>query len=153
VAKLVIGFDQKTIFENLDENGLTWKSYFQEVPATVFYRYLRRQPAIGNIHHYSLFKEAAAAGTLPTYSFIDPRYFDTPRYAQNDDHPSADVSEGQKLFKDVYETIRASPQWEDTVLIVTYDEHGGYYDHVPTPLDVPNPDGLVGEDPACDFER
>ena len=97
-VRLALGFDHISIFENLDLNGISWCSYFQEVPATVFFRYLRRQPAIGNIHHYSRFKEDAANGTLPGYSFIDPRYFDTPKYAQNDDHPSADVSEGQVRF-------------------------------------------------------
>ena len=67
---------------------------------------------------------------------------------------SADVSEGQKLFKRVYEILRKSPLWNDTLLLITYDEHGGFYDHVPTPLDgIPNPDGLVSEDPPFTFDR
>ena len=44
-------------------------------------------------------------------------------------------------MKNVYETLRASPQWESTLLIVTYDEHGGHYDHVKPPINVPIPDG------------
>jgi len=152
---LARGFDHKSIFENLDENGLTWKSYFQEVPGTVFFKYLRRRPALGNLHHYSVFKEHAAAGTLPTYSFIDPRYFDTPEYPENDDHPhGGGVTEGQWLYKDVYEILRASPAWENTALLITYDEHGGFFDHVPTPVeDIPNPDGIIGEDPDFAFDR
>jgi phospholipase C len=73
----------------------------------------------------------------------------------NDDHPSHDVAEGQAFVKEVYEILRASPQWKDMLFIITYDEHGGFYDHVPTPADnVPNPDGLVGGEPYYfDFKR
>lgn len=50
------------------------------------------------------------------------------------------------MIKDVYEAVRSSPQWESTLLIITYDEHGGYYDHVPPPSrGVPNPDGIAGD--------
>lgn len=66
----------------------------------------------------------------------------------NDDHPSHDVAEGQKFVKEVYETLRSSPQWNEMVFIITYDEHGGFFDHVPTPVrDVPSPDGIVGPEP------
>ncbi|KAK7827543.1 non-specific phospholipase c2 [Quercus suber] len=52
------------------------------------------------------------------------------------------------FVKEVYETLRASPQWNETLLVITYDEHGGFYDHVPTPVSgVPNPDGIVGPQP------
>jgi phospholipase C len=48
----------------------------------------------------------------------------------------------------VYEALRASPQWDESLLLVTYDEHGGFFDHVPTPLTgIPNPDGIVGPPP------
>ncbi|KAL1089980.1 hypothetical protein V6Z11_D07G057600 [Gossypium hirsutum] len=67
----------------------------------------------------------------------------------NDDHPSHDVANGQKLVKEVYETLRASPQWNETLLVITYDEHGGFYDHVKTPfVNVPNPDGNTGPAPS-----
>lgn len=73
----------------------------------------------------------------------------------NDDHPSHDVYQGQMLVKEVHEALRASPQWNETVLVITYDEHGGFYDHVPTPVrGVPSPDGIVGPDPfAFRFDR
>jgi phospholipase C len=152
--QLAIGFTAKCIFEQLSENGVSWKSYFQLVPATVFFKWMRRRENWGNFHHYSKFKEDAASGNLPAYSFIDPFYFDTPNKAGNDDHPSHDVSEGQKLMKDLYDTLRASPVWENTLLLITYDEHGGFHDHVPTPLDgVPNPDGLIDNDPYFLFDR
>ncbi|CAD6232321.1 unnamed protein product [Miscanthus lutarioriparius] len=66
----------------------------------------------------------------------------------DDDHPAHDVANGQRLVKDVYEALRASPQWNQTLLIVTYDEHGGFYDHVATPTaGVPSPDGIRGPPP------
>lgn len=61
---------------------------------------------------------------------------------------------GEYIIANVYEALRKSPLWEKTLLIVTYDEHGGFYDHVPTPiLNVPNPDGKVSSDPPFAFER
>jgi len=57
----------------------------------------------------------------------------------NDQHPDHDVAAGEAFYKDVYEALRSSPSWNETLLIITYDEHGGYWDHVPTPLDVPSP--------------
>jgi phospholipase C len=58
------------------------------------------------------------------------------------------VANGQRLVKEVYETLRSGPQWNETLLIITYDEHGGFYDHVATPYaGVPNPDGLTGPEP------
>ena len=51
-------------------------------------------------------------------------------------------------MKEVYETLRASPQWNEMAILITYDEHGGFYDHVPTPVyGVPSPDGIIGGDP------
>lgn len=52
------------------------------------------------------------------------------------------MSHGEFLLKEVYESLRAGPNWNDTVLIITYDEHGGLYDHVPPPSSAPNPDGI-----------
>lgn len=52
----------------------------------------------------------------------------------NDHHPDHDISLGEQYYKDIYEALRASPQWNETLFIITYDEHGGYYDHEPTPL-------------------
>jgi len=87
-------------------------------------------------------------GTLPNVAFIDPRYFDYPGAPENDNHPGgADLRYGEHLLKDLYETLRASPLWEQSLLIITYDENGGYYDHVP------NLDGKVSLDPPYDFTR
>ncbi|KAG6681139.1 hypothetical protein I3843_13G065200 [Carya illinoinensis] len=146
---LIHGFPQRTIFDSLDENGLTFGIYYQNIPATLFFRSLRKLKHTTNFHSYSLkFKLDAKMGKLPNYVVLEQRYFDVDLMPANDDHPSHDVAIGQRFVKEVYETLRASPQWNEMALLITYDEHGGFYDHVPTPVSgVPNPDGIVGPDP------
>ncbi|GMN43671.1 hypothetical protein TIFTF001_012873 [Ficus carica] len=148
-ALLVKGYPQRTIFENLDDSGISFGIYYQNIPATLFYRNLRKLKYWGNFHSYDLsFKSHARQGKLPGYTVVEQRYMDTKIAPANDDHPSHDVYQGQMFVKEVYETLRASPQWNQTVLIITYDEHGGFYDHVPTPVrGVPSPDGIVGHEP------
>ncbi|KAL1541083.1 NPC intracellular cholesterol transporter 1 [Salvia divinorum] len=146
---LIHGFPQKTIFDSLDENDLDFGIYYQNIPATLFFKSLRKLKNIVKFHIYALkFKLDAMLGKLPNYVVIEQRYFDVSLFPANDDHPSHDVAEGQKFVKEVYETLRKSPQWEEMAILITYDEHGGFYDHVPTPVDgVPNPDGIIGPDP------
>ncbi|GAB2233999.1 hypothetical protein Drorol1_Dr00003234 [Drosera rotundifolia] len=146
---LIHGFPQKTIFDSLDENGLSFGIYYQNIPATMFYRSLRKLKHVDNFHSYKLkFKMHAKMGKLPNYVVIEQRYFDVELFPANDDHPSHDVAIGQRFVKEVYETLRASPQWKEMALLITYDEHGGFYDHVPTPVSgVPNPDGISGPEP------
>lgn len=146
---LINGFPQKTIFDSLDENGLDFGIYYQNIPATLFFKSLRKLKNIVKFHIYALkFKLHAWLGKLPNYVVIEQRYFDVSFMPANDDHPSHDVAEGQKFVKEVYETLRGSPQWKEMAILITYDEHGGFYDHVPTPVEgVPNPDGIIGPDP------
>ncbi|CAB4312695.1 unnamed protein product [Prunus armeniaca] len=146
---LIHGFPQKTIFDSLDENALDFGIYYQNIPATLFFRSLRKLKHVTKFHSYALkFKLHAKRGKLPNYAVIEQRYFDVKELPANDDHPSHDVARGQRFVKEVYETLRASPQWKEMALLITYDEHGGFYDHVPTPVSgVPSPDGIVGPDP------
>jgi len=93
-------------------------------------------------------------GDLPSYSFIEPRWFQYGQFMPSDQHPPHDVEYGEYLMADIYEALRRSSLWNSTLFIVTYDEHGGFYDHVPTPLNgVPNPDGLNSVRPPFDFTR
>ena len=72
------------------------------------------------------------AGDLPSVVFIDPATHHSP---ETDDHPPADMLRGQIFLKDVYDTLRANEDlWLRTLLIITYDEHGGFYDHVVPPI-------------------
>ncbi|XXG78036.1 hypothetical protein AAC387_Pa08g2063 [Persea americana] len=149
IEKLMEGYPQKTIFDSLDEDGFSFGIYYQLLPPTLFYRNLRKLKYMGKFHKFDLhFKEHCEEGKLPNYVVIEQRYLDTKLLPGNDDHPSHDVSEGQKFVKQVYEALRASPQWNEILFIITYDEHGGFYDHVPTPVSgVPSPDGIVGPEP------
>ncbi|KAJ6823299.1 non-specific phospholipase C2 [Iris pallida] len=146
---LAEGFPQRTIFENLEDAGLSFGIYYQNVPAVLFYRNLRKLKYISKFHSYeNSFKSDCQKGSLPNYAVIEQRYMDSKQKPATDDHPSHDVYQGQLFIKEVYEALRSSPQWNQSLLIITYDEHGGFYDHVPTPVrGVPSPDGIVGPDP------
>lgn len=90
------------------------------------------------------FYKDAAAGNLPSYSFLEPQ-FSNP--GQNDQHPPSDIRAGEQLIADIYNAVVNSHAWEETLLIITYDEHGGCYDHVAPPGHAAAPDksGKAGQ--------
>ncbi|HVC08655.1 MAG TPA: alkaline phosphatase family protein [Elusimicrobiota bacterium] len=139
---------QDTIFDRLDERKIPWKIYYHDIPCSLL---LTHQHRIKNLMKYAPIDEfyAAACGPearFPAFSFIEPRYNDA---GQNDDHPPHDVMKAQKLIADVYNAIRSNEDlWRSTLLVVVYDEHGGFYDHVVPPKAVP-PD--KPRDPNFDF--
>jgi phospholipase C len=148
------GLPQRTYFDEFYDQGLSWKIYFEMFPSAVFLRNLRSPTYL--INNYGIleqFESDAASGTLPQFSFIEPQYYSIPYYPANDQHPSHDVSQGELLIKRIYRAVRNSPQWNSTLLIITFDEHGGFYDHVPPPMNVPNPDGLNSNSPPFNFDR
>ena len=118
------------IWDQLAAKGLTGTYYFNDLPLTALFgtRFLTiSQP-------YAAFLAAAALGTLPAVSYVDPSFGGEPLGTSNDDHPLADVRNGQAFLNQVYNALRNSPNWEKTLLIINYDEWGGFYDHVPPPL-------------------
>ena len=93
------------------------------------------------------FLHDAAAGELPSVSWIDPNFVDLGGLTgANDDHPPSDVMAGQELVFKVYHALATSPLWEKMLLLIVYDEHGGFYDHV-SPDDFAPPSGLQDKDP------
>jgi phospholipase C len=92
------------------------------------------------------FLEDAAAGTLPSVSWIDPAFtnFNLLGFPVNDDHPMADIKDGQDLVLAVYDALASSPQWDRSLLIIVYDENGGFYDHVPPPQAVDDDPDMFG---------
>ena len=120
----------RTIFEQLDDAGVTWKIYYSDLPLAFLYGYVRNfgGTRVVNVSQYFV---DAAAGTLPQVSFIDPSFFGE---TENDEHPPSNAQKGQKFVSEVVDALFASPQWPSSALFVTYDEHGGYWDHVPPPL-------------------
>ena len=101
------------------------------------------------------FYDDLAIGDIPDLTWIEPSYFNGPKkhHKATDQHPDHDVSLGEKLIKDVYEALRSSSLWNETALVITYDEHGGFFDHVKPPTNIPNPDGRNSTDDPFDFTR
>jgi phospholipase C len=87
------------------------------------------------------FLDDAAKNVLPQVCWIDPNFVDVSvrETVSNDDHPPSDIRAGQAFVLDVYDALRRTSGWDDTLLIVTYDEHGGFFDHV-TPPELPRDD-------------
>jgi phospholipase C len=142
----------KTIYELLRESKVTSKIYFHDATvAMTFKNFIKDQSYFGT---FDDFLDACGKGKLPAYSFLEPRYnADSVNHlGANDQHPDHDVAEGETLIHDVYNAVRRSPLWENTILLIVYDEHGGLYDHVPPPATV-NPDDKVSLNPPFDFRR
>jgi len=148
------GLPQKTMFKQLLDMGLDYRVYFKDVPAVVQHKDMRRKEARDRYRLFDKFYEDLDAGAIPEFTWLEPGYFSTPHQAASDQHPDHDVGVGEQLVKDVYEAVRASSIWEETLLVITYDEHGGFFDHVHPPYtNVPNPDGLNATDDPFDFTR
>jgi phospholipase C len=142
-------YEMRTLYENLSDANVGWRIYFHDFPQSLALEQQLRY--IGTNYEYiARYFADCAAGTLPAYSFIEPRYFNEGMYRANDWHPIHGVVNGDMLIADVYEALRASPLWERSMLIVATDEHGGLFDHVLPPPAV-NPDGK--NSPEFDFTR
>jgi hypothetical protein len=91
---------------------------------------LSTDEAKSHFSEFRNFERDAHNGSLPSYSFIEPQYFNFFTSKANDQHPPHSVVEGEQLIARVYNAVRQSPLWNNTMLVITYDEHGGTYDHV-----------------------
>ncbi len=122
---------QHTIYDFLVRKGLGFRVYESEPSLTMLRLFARYATDTVNIVPIARLAADVAAGNLPELTVIEPALHHHP---QNDDHPDADMHRGQIFLRDVYNTLRSNrPLWERTLLIVTYDEHGGLYDHVVPP--------------------
>jgi len=132
-AEIANTFPMATVFELLQAAGVSWNVYYHDVPQALALARLHAHR--DHFKHINAFLEAAATGTLPSYSFIEPAYFNLPALGihASDMHPPHDARYGDKLVADVYNAMRAGPQWNDSALLVVWDEHGGFFDHVPPP--------------------
>jgi phospholipase C len=92
----------------------------------------------------SSFVEDATRGKLAQVSWVDPNFKDLnlAHIQSNDDHPPSDVQDGQELVFLIYNALASGPKWDKTLLLVLYDEHGGFFDHVPPP-EAPDDDPAV----------
>lgn len=118
-----------TIWDRLADKGLSGTYYFHDLPVTALWG----TKYIPISRRYEQFQLDAASGRLPNVAFIDPRFLDEGDGTSNDDHPHADMRAGEMFLNDLYNTVVSSPAWDKTVLIVNFDEWGGFYDHVRPP--------------------
>ena len=126
-----------TIWDRLAAAGVPARYYFNDVPFTALWG--TRYADISS--PFARFRADAAAGTLPAVSFVDPQFTDEATGTSADDHPHSDIRAGQHFLDTVYSTLVDSPNWERTVLVINYDEWGGFYDHVaPTTAPDARPD-------------
>jgi phospholipase C len=133
---LHLPYDMTTIYNRFELAGNeNWKIYFHDIPQSKTLAKL--WPLASHFHFFDSFLDDAKTGSLPAYSFIEPRYFPFFTSLPNDQHPPHNVTLGEQLIADTYNALRAGPQWTKTLLIVTYDEHGGCYDHVAPPRATP----------------
>jgi phospholipase C len=131
-----------SIFESLMDAGHTWKVYFDDYAQTFALRNLH--PYVDRFVRFEEFARDVASGALPEYSFIEPRGFSAPGWPANDQHPPHSVLEGERLIASIYDTLRGEDAvWRESLFVLLYDEHGGFYDHVKPPAAIV-PDATSG---------
>src|SRR5499427_1350759 len=133
----------ETIYNRFEQAGIgDWKIYFHDIAQA--HTLLKLFLLSNHFHFYRQFQADCQRGQLPSYSFIEPQYYSDMAHPENDQHPPSVVTLGEQLIADVYNRLRSSKLWIKTLLIITYDEHGGCYDRVPPPSatqpETPRPD-------------
>lgn len=131
-------YDQPTVYDRLNERNRAWNIYYGDIPQSLM---LVNQLEPHNADRYKkmlqFYQDVARHPDVPfpNYSFIEPSYYEP---GANDDHPTHDVAGGDRLIASVYNALRSNAElWSKTLLVVLYDEHGGFYDHVVPPPAVP----------------
>ncbi len=126
-----------TILDLLDKYQITWADYFQDAPSGAVFRPFGATGVDPHFKPLALFLAQAAgvpgAGDLPSVSFVDPSFGLTGAKSENDEHPPTDIQRGQAWVSQAISAVRNGPFWQDTVIFLTYDEHGGFYDHAAPP--------------------
>jgi len=142
-------FDQDTIFDRLNSKGISWRVYYHDMPQSLVLTHQQRSSNTVRYFPIDQFRRdvEGAEHNFPQFSLIEPCYYG---YEENDDHPPHDVMKAQRLLADTYNAIRGREDlWHSTLLVVFYDEHGGFYDHVSPPVADP-PDDVR---PTFNFNR
>ncbi|KAJ5547111.1 hypothetical protein N7494_004696 [Penicillium frequentans] len=148
---LVSGVDTSSIFEVATEKGISWHNYDGTngafLPDSLFFNWTA-QNAESNVKPLENFYQDAYLGLLPQLSYVNPSCCGA---NTNSMHPSGNVSFGQVLVKQVYDAVRAGPQWDKTLILLTFDETGGFFDHIAPPLAV-RPDNKTYTETATNGE-
>ena len=135
-----------TIFDRMQAAGVTWADYFSDLPYVLMFN-----GTAGHGKPRASFFTDAAAGTLPQVVFVDPSITNDQTIngivVQTDEHPPANIRAGEYHVSEIVNALRNSPNWHDSILLITYDEHGGFYDHVMPPAAAQGgartPDGIA----------
>jgi phospholipase C len=157
-------YDIRTIFNVLEESDISWGVFYDSwiIPSLTWGQFL---PQLWSYRHNFLrmtnfFRQCKGVNDhkLPAYSFLEPRFM--PEFGlfrvdyPEDYHPPHNVCRGEHFLADIYEAVRSSPYREEILLLITYDEHGGCYDHVPPPNNAaPSDPGSVSRDGGFHFDR
>ncbi len=130
-----------TIFDLLDQQGVTWTDYFTDAPQAGSFR----NPIPPHFAPIAQFFSDLQANTLPQVVLLDPELLGVVNTA-TDEHPPHDIRYGQFYISEIVTALRNSSAWSSSILFLTYDEHGGFYDHAPSPAapqgGALNPDGI-----------
>jgi phospholipase C len=130
----------RTVFNVLEDLGLGWSVYSDASLAPTLTRTMFPKlwdPLLsGHFKDIDDFEEHCRMGSLGAYSFIEPNFLSNP----NDYHPPHDIRAGERLLLRIWNAVNQSPDWNETLLIITFDEHGGTYDHVLPPAGAITPD-------------
>jgi phospholipase C len=137
-----------TIWDRLDAKNVSSTYYFHDVPFTALFgtRYVGRSKV------FSDFLSDASSGNLPSFCMVDPSFAGESEGISNDDHPHADVRNGQVLLGQIYDALRTGPKWSTTLMILVYDEWGGFMEHAVPPFrPVSTAEQQVGNDGRLGF--
>lgn len=119
-----------TIWDRLQAGGYSGRYYFSDLPFLALWG----SKYVNISKPFAQFLADAAAGTLPNVAFVDPGFAGETTDTSNDDHPHGDIRDGEAFLNKIYTAVTSSPTWSKTVLIINFDEWGGFFDHVPPPL-------------------
>jgi phospholipase C len=138
-----------SIYSTLSSYDLTWSVYGYDAPPLTRMDFSDTTNADdSHFGEFTDFQTAAANGMLASYTFLEPSW----DADGNSQHPNYNVALGEQLIHDVYYALRNGPAWNETLLIIVYDEHGGCYDHAAPPSGATPPDDSAGEY-GFDFTR
>lgn len=128
-----------SIFEALSRKNITWKNYYEsDIIDAWMYKYVQDNDMDKLVHANELYDDIKA-GTLPQFSYLNPECCTVDSM-----HPTSNMAAGESMIKHLYDALRQSQYWDTTLLIINFDEHGGFADHVAPPVGVPKPqDGLT----------
>jgi hypothetical protein len=149
-----VGFPQMTHFKFLEQYNISWKIHYEDDQwMAPCFADLREPSRVARTQELSYFFQDIAQGTLSNYTWLQPRMATSKNGPSNWQHPDASVEAGEQLLSDVYSALRSSQYWEESALIITFDEHGGFGDHKHTPTEgIPSPDGIIADN-GFDFSR